>query len=137
MLKTKNLKDLKYRLVWLYNPYSHYTWSYIVLKKYFPKVKRTKRRLMSDYIKNDRYRKKFLILIKEVKKAPWNSSKEEYICQAIVNKELGEQAFKLNNNNYTLISLIDIVLRKLDIKENEYVIKVYKRYLRRYGNKSR
>ena len=137
MLKTKNLKDLKYRLAWLHQPYSHYDWPYNTFKKYFPKVKRTKRRLMFEYIKNDRYRKKFLILIKEVKKAPWNSSKEEYICQAIVNKELGEQAFRLNDNNYTLISLIDIILRKLNIKENEYIIKVYKRYLRRYGNKDR
>lgn len=137
MLKTKNLKKLKYKLVWIYDPHKHYIWDYNTFKKYFPKVKKTKKESMFDYIKNDTYRNKFLILIKEIKEVPWNSSNGEYICRALVNKELGEQAFKVVSNECTLISMIDIILKKFDVKENKYIIEVYKRYLRRYGNKSR
>ena len=68
MLKTKNLKKLKYRLVWLHSPGCHYSWSHISIRKYFPKTKKYKKMSMFDFMNHKRnYEKKFLILIKEVK----------------------------------------------------------------------
>ena len=71
--------------------------------------------------------------------APWNPRGTTVIVRALVNKNLGDQAFrlKLDNENFTLITLLDIYLKKFDIKENKYIIEVYKRYLRRYGNKNK
>ncbi len=139
MLKTKNLKKLKYRLIWLYEPYAHYTWNFSSIKKYFPRVKKYKMKYMFRLIgDNKEYEKKFLILIKEVIRPPWKTTVNTVIVRALVNKNLDDQVFrlKLDDKNFAFVNLIDAYL-KFDIKENRYIIKVYQRYLRRYGNKDR